>query len=122
MKAAGLLYEATHLLVHVPVQAGVLQDEPVLLPLLREVTLSVLLLPQPALAVAPAQIFTRNSPLTDGRQGTACTYRIRRGISLSMTGIGSKCGTGQKWERAQVKIRFLDPNMSPSVMFWGCFN
>lgn len=45
----------TRLLVDVPVQAVVLQHEPVLLPFVGEVSLGVPLPPQPALAVAPAQ-------------------------------------------------------------------
>ena len=54
-----------HLLVHVPVQARVFQDEPVLLPLLREIGFSILLFPQPALTVALTQVPAGNPPLAD---------------------------------------------------------
>ena len=64
-----------HLLIHVPVQASVLQDEPVLLPLLRKIGFSVLLLPQPALTVPLTQVPAGNPPLADRRHGTSSCRR-----------------------------------------------
>lgn len=64
-----------YLLVHVPVQTSVFQDEPVLLPLLWKIGFSILLFPQPALAVALTQVSAGNPPLTDWRHGTCCCRR-----------------------------------------------
>lgn len=47
---------SAYILVSVPVEARLFEDKPVLPPLLGEVAFSVLLLPQPALAVAMAQV------------------------------------------------------------------
>lgn len=63
---------ATRLLVDVPVQTVVLQDEPVLLPLVRKITLSVSLPPQPALTVSSTQSFAGNTSTTQGRQTPPC--------------------------------------------------
>lgn len=54
-----------HLLIHVPVQTRVFQDEPVLLPLLRKISFSVFLFPQPALTVALTQVPAGNPPFAD---------------------------------------------------------
>lgn len=54
-----------HLLIHVPVQTRVFQDEPVLLPLLRKIGFSVFLFPQPALTVALTQVPAGNPPFAD---------------------------------------------------------
>ena len=62
--------EAAYILVGVPVEARVLQDEPVLFPLLHEVAFGIFLLPQPALAVAVAKVFTRDPPPTPASQRT----------------------------------------------------
>lgn len=59
-----------YILVGVPVEAGLFEDKPVLPPLLGEVTFSILLLPQPALAVTVAKVLTGNSPSTGTREGT----------------------------------------------------
>lgn len=59
---------AAYVLVGVPVEARVLEDEPILFPLLSEVAFSVLLLPQPALAVAVAQVLTGDPPPTPAGQ------------------------------------------------------
>lgn len=59
-----------YVLVGVPIEAGLFEDKPVLSPFLGEVAFSVLLLPQPALAVAVPQILTRNSPSTCTSEGT----------------------------------------------------
>lgn len=53
-----------YILVGVPVEAGLLEDEPVLPPLLGEVAFGVLLFPQPALTVAVAQVLAGNSSST----------------------------------------------------------
>lgn len=53
-----------YILVGVPVEAGLFEDKPVLPPFLGEVAFSILLLPQPALTVAVAQVLTGNSPST----------------------------------------------------------
>jgi len=60
--------DPTYLLVDVPVQAVVLENKPVLLPLLREVTLGISLPPQPALAVSSAQRLAGNTPPAQGGQ------------------------------------------------------
>lgn len=60
----------SYILVGVPVEAGLFQDKPVLPPLLCKVTLSVLLLPQPALAVTVAEVLTGDSPSTGTAEGT----------------------------------------------------
>lgn len=58
----------SHLLVPVPVQTAALQNEPVLLPPLGEIRFSVLLLPQPALAVPLAQVLAGDASLADQGQ------------------------------------------------------
>lgn len=58
----------TCLLIDVPVQAVILENKPVLLPLLRKVTLRISLSPQPALAVSSAQRLAGNTPPTQGGQ------------------------------------------------------
>lgn len=63
----------THLFIDVPVQAVILQDKPVLLPLLREVALGVSLSPQPAFAVSSAQGLAGNTPPTERGQRSACS-------------------------------------------------
>lgn len=68
----------THLLVHVPVETGVLQDKPVLLPFLRKVAFGVFLLPEPAFAVSPAQILAGDSSLADGGQRSGCRHKRQR--------------------------------------------
>ena len=60
----------THVLVGVPVQTGLFEDEPVLPPLLGEVAFGVFLLPEPPLTVPVAQVFTGDPPPTSARQGT----------------------------------------------------
>lgn len=60
----------SYVLVGVPVKARFFEDEPVLPPFLGEIAFSVLLLPQPALAVAVAQILTGDSPSTGTGEGT----------------------------------------------------
>lgn len=60
----------TYILVCVPVQGGILEDEPVLFPFLGEVTLGILFLPEPALAVAVAQVLAGDSPPAHAGQGT----------------------------------------------------
>lgn len=62
-----IFYSKPYLLVDVPVQAGVFQHHPVLLPLLRKVALGILLLPEPACTISLSQIFTGNPTLADGR-------------------------------------------------------
>lgn len=47
---------SAYVLVSVPVEARLFEDKPVLPPLLGEVAFSILLLPQPALAVAMTQV------------------------------------------------------------------
>lgn len=59
-----------YILVGVPVEAGLFEDEPILPPFLGEVAFSILLLPQPALAVTMAQVLTGNSPSTGTGEGT----------------------------------------------------
>lgn len=63
-----------HLLIHVPVQTCVFQDEPIFLPLLGEIGFRILLFPQPALAVPLTQVPAGYPPLTDGGYG-ASTWR-----------------------------------------------
>lgn len=58
----------TYLLVNVPVEAIVFQNKPILLPLLRKVTLGISLSPQPALTVSSAQGLAGNTPPTQGGQ------------------------------------------------------
>lgn len=65
---------STYILVGVPVEAGLLEDEPVLSPLLGKVAFGVLLLPQPALAVTVAQVLAGNSSPTGTGERT-CGYR-----------------------------------------------
>lgn len=65
-----LLDATAYILVGVPVEAGLLEDEPVLPPLLGEVAFGVLLLPQPALTVAVAQVLAGNSSPTGAGQRT----------------------------------------------------
>lgn len=69
-----------YVLVGVPVEAGLFEDEPVLPPLLGEVAFGILLLPQPALTVAVAQVLTGDSPPTGTSEGTC---RQRTGGSAS---------------------------------------
>lgn len=61
-------FTKAHLFVDVPVQAVVLQDEPVLLPLMGEVSLGIPLPPQPTLAVAPAERLAGNTSPTQRGQ------------------------------------------------------
>lgn len=74
-----LLFLLTHLLVDVPVQAVILQNKPVLLPLLRKVTLGVPLSPQPAFAVASAESLAGNTPPTERGQRSACSDMAEKG-------------------------------------------
>lgn len=67
-----------HLLIHVPVQASVFQNKPVLLPFLRKIGFSILLFPQPALAVPLTQIPAGNPSFADWRHGT-CSCRYQQG-------------------------------------------
>lgn len=60
-----------HLFIGVPVQAGIFQHNPVLLPFLREVTLCILLLPEPSLTVTLTQVSAGDSPLTNRGQGSS---------------------------------------------------
>lgn len=71
-----------HLLIHVPVQTRVFQDEPIFLPLLWEIGFSILLFPQPALAVPLTQVPAGYPPLTDGRYGTS-TCRWQKKVQTS---------------------------------------
>lgn len=67
-----------HLLIHVPVQTCVFQDEPIFLPLLGEIGFSILLFPQPALAVPLTQVPAGYPPLTDGGYGAStCRWQER---------------------------------------------
>lgn len=59
-----------YILVGVPVEAGLFEDKPVLSPFLGEVAFSILLLPQPTLAVTVPQILTGNSSSTRTSEGT----------------------------------------------------
>lgn len=59
-----------YILVGVPVEAGLFEDEPVLPPFLGEVAFRVLLLPQPTLTVTVTQVLTGNSPSTGTGEGT----------------------------------------------------
>lgn len=64
----------SYILVGVPVETGLFEDEPVFPPLLGEVPFSILLLPQPALTVPMAQVLTGDPPAAGARQ-RACTWR-----------------------------------------------
>lgn len=66
-----------YVLVGVPVETGLFEDEPVLPPFLGEVSFGVLLLPQPALAVTVAQVLTGNSPSTGTSEGTCRESKAR---------------------------------------------
>lgn len=57
-------------MVGVPVEAGLLEDEPVLPPFLGEVTFGVLLLPKPAFTVSVAEVFAGNPSSTGAGEGT----------------------------------------------------
>lgn len=61
----------TYILVCVPVQGGILQNEPVLFPFLGEISLGILFLPEPALAVAVPQVLAGNAPPAHAGEGTA---------------------------------------------------
>lgn len=63
-----------YVLIGVPVETGLFEDEPVLSPLLGEIAFGVLLLPQPALAVTVTQVLTRDSPSTGASEGTWSTH------------------------------------------------
>lgn len=76
----------THFLVHVPVEAGILQDEPVLLPFLRKVAFGILLLPEPAFAVSSTQVFAWDSPLADGGQRCAWRFNQKAGNIAEVSG------------------------------------
>ena len=54
-----------HLLIHVPVQAGVFQDEPVFLPFLGKIAFGILFFPEPTFTVALTQVFTGDPTLAD---------------------------------------------------------
>lgn len=73
---------AAYILVGVPVERGVLEDEPVLLPLLGEVALGILLLPQPALTVPMAQVLTGDTPTASASQRTWVESRISQEILI----------------------------------------
>lgn len=74
-----LLFVLTHLFIDVPVQAVILQNKPVLLPLLRKVTLGISLSPQPAFAVSSAESLAGNTPPTERGQRSACNDTAERG-------------------------------------------
>lgn len=61
LKCTPLRARHGYLFVDVPVQAVVLQNEPVLLPFMRKVTFGVPLAPQPAFAVASAKRLAGNA-------------------------------------------------------------
>lgn len=68
----------TRLFVDVPVQAVILQNKPVLLPLLRKVALGIPLSPQPAFAVSSAESLAGNTPPTEGGQRSSCSDTTKR--------------------------------------------
>ena len=85
-----------YILVGVPVEAGLFEDKPVLPPLLSEVAFGILLLPQPALTVAVAQVLTRDSPSTGTSEGT-CRERKQKQKLIFWAFVGvvtiiNKCG------------------------------
>lgn len=72
----------TYILVCVPVQGGVLQNEPVLFPFLGEITFGILFLPEPALAVAVPQVLAGNSSPAHAGQGTPWEHHGVRGAEM----------------------------------------
>ena len=87
-----LFAQRAHLLVPVPVQAAALQNEPVLLPPLGEVGLGVLLFPQPALALALAQVLAGDASLTDQGHGVLGHGEDWKGGQNNPYVVSSQCG------------------------------
>lgn len=74
----------TYVLVCVPVQGGILQDEPVLFPFLGEISFGILFLPEPALAVTVAQVLAGNASPAHAGEGTPWEHHGVRGGKCSI--------------------------------------
>lgn len=72
----------TYILVCVPVQGGILQNEPVLFPFLGEITFGILFLPEPALAVAVAQVLAGDAPPAHAGEGIPWEHHGVRGQNV----------------------------------------